>query len=97
MFSTDLRKVGTSIKLQLSVITCINSGIVPGLFSNTLFFELNFYVLPTEVYSSWPSRFFFYFRSHAIFTTGATVTGLLEVLDSLMGCDLGNICAKAEQ
>jgi hypothetical protein len=39
MLSNDLRKVGTSIKLQLSVITCINSGIVPGLFLNTLFFR----------------------------------------------------------
>jgi hypothetical protein len=39
MFSNDLRKVGTSIKLQLSVIICINSGIVPGLFLNTLFFR----------------------------------------------------------
>jgi hypothetical protein len=39
MFSNDLRKVGTSIKLRLSVITCINSGIVPGLFLNTLFFR----------------------------------------------------------
>jgi hypothetical protein len=38
-FSNDLRKVGTSIKLQLSVITCINSGIVPGLFLTTLFFR----------------------------------------------------------
>jgi hypothetical protein len=37
MFSNDLRKVRTSIKLQLSVITCINSGIVAGLFLNTFF------------------------------------------------------------
>jgi hypothetical protein len=37
MFSNDLRKVGTSIKLQLSVITCINSGIVPGLFLTRCF------------------------------------------------------------
>jgi hypothetical protein len=29
MFSNDLCKVGTSVKLQASVITCINSGIVP--------------------------------------------------------------------
>jgi hypothetical protein len=39
MFSNDIRKVGTSIKLQSSVITCINSGIVTGLFLNTLFFR----------------------------------------------------------
>jgi hypothetical protein len=32
MFSNDVCKVGTSIVLQVSVITCINSGIVPGLF-----------------------------------------------------------------
>jgi hypothetical protein len=38
-FSNDLRKDGTSIKLQLSIMTCINSGIVPGLFLNTLFFR----------------------------------------------------------
>jgi hypothetical protein len=37
MFSSDLHKIGTSIKLQLWVITCINSGIVPGLCLNTLF------------------------------------------------------------
>jgi hypothetical protein len=36
-YLNDLCKVGTSIKLQLSVITCINSGIVPGLFLNTLY------------------------------------------------------------
>jgi hypothetical protein len=40
MFSNDLRKVGTSIKLQLSVITCINSGIVPGLFLKRCFSDM---------------------------------------------------------
>jgi hypothetical protein len=59
MFSNDLRKVGTSIKLQLSVITCINLGIVAGLFWNTLFLNLkriNHALLD-----------FFYFRSHGRF------------------------------
>jgi hypothetical protein len=37
MFSNEFCKVGTSIELQLSVITWINSGIMPGLFLNTLF------------------------------------------------------------
>jgi hypothetical protein len=33
----------------------------------------------------------------AIYFLTISAAALVEVLDSLMGCDLGNVCAKAER
>jgi hypothetical protein len=38
----------------------------------------------------------FYFINHVLFL-GVKCDSMVEVLDSLMGCDLGNFCAKAER
>jgi hypothetical protein len=38
-FQMTFAKSGHQLNCKVSVITCINSGIVPGLFFNTLFFR----------------------------------------------------------
>jgi hypothetical protein len=38
-------------------------------------FKLNFYVLPTEAYKSWPSRFFFF--DSTVFLESSIVTDML--------------------